>query len=83
MTPNRSNQQCPATSSTRTQTKPTDQLKARLSPIRGRETGRAASVVVRGHAFIQNLRRGHYELGTDSREHLRTVAALEELTETI
>jgi len=38
-------------------------LKARLRPMRGLKTDRTASVVIRGHAFVQNLRRGHYELG--------------------
>ena len=41
-------------------------LKARLRPMRGLKTNRTASVLVRGHAFVQNLRRGHYELGTDT-----------------
>lgn len=36
-------------------------LKARLRPMRGLRTDRTATVVIRGHAFIQNLRRGHYE----------------------
>ncbi len=58
-------------------------LKARLRPMRGLKTDRTASVVIRGHAFIQNLRRGHYELGTESSQHMRIVAAFEELTETI
>jgi transposase-like protein len=34
-------------------------LKPRLRPMRGLKTDRTASVVIRGHAFIQNLRRGH------------------------
>ena len=34
-------------------------LKARLWPMRGLKRDRTASVVIRGHAFIQNLRRGH------------------------
>ena len=38
-------------------------LKARLRPMRGLQTDRTASTVIRGHAFIQNLRRCHYELG--------------------
>ena len=38
-------------------------LKAGLRPMRGLKRDRTASVVIRGHAFIQNLRRGHYELG--------------------
>ena len=40
-------------------------LKARLRPMRGLKRDRTVSVVIRGHAFIQNLRRGHYELGVD------------------
>jgi hypothetical protein len=34
--------------------------------MRGLKTQRTASVVIRGHAFIQNLRRGHYELETET-----------------
>lgn len=33
-------------------------LKARLRPMRGLKTDRTASTVIRGHAFVQNLRRG-------------------------
>ncbi len=58
-------------------------LKARLKPMRGLKTDRTASVVIRGHAFIQNLRRGHYELDANTHQHLRLVAAFNELTETI
>src|SRR4051794_33340186 len=36
-------------------------LKARLRPMRGLQRDRTASVIIRGHAFMQNLRRGHYE----------------------
>lgn len=47
-------------------------FKARLRSMRGLKTDRGARVVIRGHMFIQNLRRGHYELGTaSSRSHLR------------
>ena len=35
-----------------------ERLKARLRPMRGLGTDRTASVVIGGHAFIQNLRRG-------------------------
>jgi len=34
--------------------------------MRGLKRDRTARVVIRGHAFIQNLRRGHYELGVDA-----------------
>jgi transposase-like protein len=40
-------------------------LKARLRPMRGRKRDRSARVIVAGHAFVQNLRRGFYDLGTD------------------
>jgi hypothetical protein len=52
--------------------------------MRGLRTDRTASIVIRGHAFIQNLRRGHYELGVEARhEGLRLAAAFDELAEAI
>ena len=54
-------------------------LKARLRPMRGLKTHRTASVVIRGHAFIQNLRRGHYELGIHVSPSVRLAAAFDEL----
>jgi transposase, IS6 family len=54
-------------------------LKARLRPMRGLKRDRTASVVIRGHAFIQNLRRGHYELGVDALPRLTVAAAVDEL----
>lgn len=39
-------------------------LKARLRPMRGLKHDRTASVVMRGHALVQNLRRGHYQLAS-------------------
>jgi IS6 family transposase len=57
-------------------------LKATLKPMRGLRTDRTASNVTRGHAFVQNLRRGHDELGVDaSGERLRLAAALGELAQ--
>ena len=59
-------------------------LKARLRPMRGLRTDRTASTVIRGHAFIQNLRRGHYELGIEARHgRLRVAAAFDEVAEAI
>jgi len=41
-------------------------------------------VVIRGHAFMQNLQRGHYELRADARhERFRLIAAVDELAEAI
>jgi transposase-like protein len=55
-------------------------LKARLRPMRGLRTDRTASNVIRGHAFVQNLRRRHYELGVEARhDRLRVAAAFDEL----
>jgi len=47
--------------------------------MRGLKTERTASVVVRGYAFVQNLRRGHYELGVDALPVFRLATAFEEL----
>ena len=54
-------------------------LKARLRPRRGVKTHRMASVVIQGHAFIQNLRRGHYELAADTTPLFRLATAFDEL----
>jgi IS6 family transposase len=54
-------------------------LKARLRPMRGLKRDRRASVIVRGHAFIQNVRRGHYELGVDAKPGTALAAAFDEL----
>jgi len=40
-------------------------------------------VVVAGHAFVQNLRRGHDELGVHARPALRVAAAFNELAQAI
>ena len=39
------------------------QLKARLRPLPHLRTNQTASTVIRGHAFVQNLRCGNFELG--------------------
>lgn len=40
-------------------------LKSRVRPMRGLKRLRSARVISAGHAFIQNLRRGHYEFSMD------------------
>jgi IS6 family transposase len=40
-------------------------LKSRLRPMRGLKRLRSARVISAGHAFVQSLHRGHYELGVD------------------
>ena len=59
------------------------QLKHRLRPMRGLQTDRSARVVIAGHAFVQNLRRGHYELGLDAPPAMRLAAASTELAAAI
>jgi len=54
-------------------------LKARLRPMRGLKRLRSAQTVSTGHAHVQNIRRGHYELGTDTELHHRLAAAFAEL----
>ena len=51
--------------------------------MRGLRTDRTAAVVIAGHAFMQNLRRGHYELGLDVPRPLRVAAAFAELAQAI
>jgi transposase, IS6 family len=51
-------------------------LKHRLRPMRGLQTDRTATVIIAGLAFVQNLRRGHYELAVDLPAPLRVAAAL-------
>ena len=58
-------------------------LKARLRLLRGLQTDRTASVIIRGHAFMQNLRRGHYELGTQALPGLTVAAAFDELARAV
>ncbi len=47
--------------------------------MRALKHGRTASVVIRGPASVQNLRRGHCKLGVDARPGLTVVAVFEEL----
>ena len=54
-------------------------LKARTRPMRGLGRLRCAQVVCTGHAFVQNLRRGHYELGHDTEPGRRLEAIFSEL----
>ena len=54
-------------------------LKARLRPMRGLKRDRTARVIVTGHAFVQNLRRGFYDLGSDVPPASRLADAFAEL----
>ena len=58
-------------------------LKARLRPMRGLKRDHTAPVIVRGHALMQNLRRGNIELGVDTCAPRRVAHAFTELARTI
>jgi IS6 family transposase len=54
-------------------------LKARLRPMRGLKQDRSLRVIIAGHAFIQNVRRGHYELAVEEPANRRVAMAVDEL----
>jgi transposase-like protein len=54
-------------------------LKSRLRPMRGLQQDRSARAIVAGHAFVQNLRRGHYELAVEEPVNRRLAVAFNEL----
>jgi transposase, IS6 family len=54
-------------------------LTARLRPMRGLKQDHSARVIIAGHAFVQNLRRGHYELATEDPVTRRVMVAFDEL----
>jgi transposase, IS6 family len=58
-------------------------LKHRLRAMRGLRTDRTAQVIIAGLAFVQNLRRGHYELATETPRGLRVALAFAELARAI
>lgn len=51
--------------------------------MRGLQQFRSAARIVAGHAFVQNLRRSHYELATEAPPPLRLAAAVTELALTM
>jgi hypothetical protein len=52
--------------------------------MRGVKTDRSAKVIIKGHAFMPNLRRGHCELGAEARHrHFRVTVAFDELATAI
>jgi transposase, IS6 family len=54
-------------------------LKARLGPMRGLKQDRSARVIAAGHALVQNVRRGHYELAVEESVTRRLAVAFSEL----
>jgi len=58
-------------------------LKARLRPMRGLKRHRSARILAAGHAFVQNLRRGHYEIATSIPARHRLRHAIDQLATAI
>jgi transposase-like protein len=58
-------------------------LKARLRPMRGLKTIRSLRTISAGHAFVQNLRRGHYAITADLAPNDRVRVAFTELATAI
>ena len=54
-------------------------LKARLRPMRGLKQHRSAQTIAAGHAFVQNLRPGHYDIATEQPERHRLRVAFADL----
>ena len=54
-------------------------LKARLRPMRGLKRVASARTISTGHAFVQNLRRGHNAITVDLPIHDRIRVAFDEL----
>jgi hypothetical protein len=47
--------------------------------MRGFKQDRSAGVVTAGHSWVQNLRRGHYEVAVEEPVSLRVAVAFAEL----
>jgi IS6 family transposase len=56
------------------------QLKRRLRPMRHLRNDRTATVIIAGHAFIKNLRRGHYRITAGVPANLRLTDAFDEMS---
>ena len=59
------------------------QLKHRLRPMRGLRTDQTAQTIIAGHSFMQNLRRGHYELAVEVPAAQRVATAFAEIAQAI
>jgi transposase, IS6 family len=58
-------------------------LKARLRPMRGLKRLASLHAIATGHAFVQNLRRGHYAITADLPVHDRVRIAFDELASSL
>jgi IS6 family transposase len=54
-----------------------------MRPMRGLKRLRSVQTISAGHAFVQNIRRGHYELAIQTEGNLRLAAAFGELAQAV
>jgi len=54
-------------------------MTARLRPVRGLKRHHSARIPAAGHAFVQNLRRRHYDIATEVPSHRRLRVAFDDL----
>jgi hypothetical protein len=47
--------------------------------MRGLKTDCGARTITAGHGFVQNIHRGHYELGPEEPANLRVPSAFDEI----
>ncbi len=47
--------------------------------MRGLKQDRTARVIIAGHALVQNVRRGHYELAVEAPTNRRVALAFDDL----
>jgi transposase-like protein len=59
------------------------QLKRCLRPMRGIKTMTGLRILAAGHAFVQNLRRGHYDIANDQPDNRGLPVAFRELATAI
>jgi transposase-like protein len=59
------------------------QLKRHLRPMRGIKTMTSLRILAAGHAFVQNLRRGYYEIAIDQPARQRLATAFSQLAKAI
>ncbi len=51
--------------------------------MRGLKRHRSARILAVGHAFVQNLRRGHYDVATEARDRHQLRLAFDDLAITM
>jgi IS6 family transposase len=69
-----------ANKSRRSQSRPAESL---ATADAGTERFRSAQTLAAGHAFVQNLRRGHHEIATDEPAHDRLRIAFDALAASV